>query len=483
MMPAATQPANHAGTVVFVRALRAGRGKEPPRPFPTLSAPPVLRLKAVCDIIPGTQVASITLSQGACVTHFLTLQSVDAVLAHIQSFSVLGTEDIPLHLCLGRVLAAPFLAPEDLPGFARSTMDGFAVRARDVFGASEGSPALLDYLGECAMGEVPSLAIGAGQTARIWTGGMLPEGADAVVMLEYSRQVGPAQMELTRPVAPGDHMIGKDEDAHKGQELLPAGRVLRAQELGLLAALGQAVVRVRRKPRVGVISSGDEVVPCHAVPLPGQVRDINSTTLTALAVSAGAEGRYIGLAGDDQEALRRMVDEALSWADVVLLSGGSSAGQRDYTLKVLACIPGSEILAHGVAISPGKPLIFARVGQKALWGMPGHAASALVCAEVFIRPLLARLLGCSGEAPAWHGQMRARLTRPVASAQGRRDYIRVALERPQPGEPAESLMWARPIMGKSGLITPLVMAEGLVVCPESQEGLDAGQVVDVQLLL
>ncbi len=416
-------------------------------------------------------------------THFLTLQSVDAVLAHVHSFPLLDSEDISLSLCLGRVLAEPFLAPEDLPGFDRSTMDGFAVRARDVFGASEGNPALLDYVGECAMGEVPTLAIGTGQTARIWTGGMLPAGADAVVMLEYARQAGTAQVELTRPVAPGDHMICKDEDAHKGQELLPQGRVLRAQELGLFAALGHTTVRVRRKPRVAVISSGDEVVPCHAFPRPGQVRDINSTTLIALAESAGAEARAIGLAGDDPEALRGMVEQALAWADVVLLSGGSSAGQRDYTLKVLADIPGSAILAHGVAISPGKPLIFARAGQKSLWGLPGHAASALVCAEVFIRPLIARLLGCRAEAPAWHGQMRARLTRPVASTQGRRDYIRVALERPYDDEAPESLMWARPIMGKSGLITPLVMAEGLVVCPESQEGLAAGQVVDVQLLL
>ncbi len=436
--------------------------------------------------------------------HFLTLQSVDDILSKIKAFAPVGTESLPLASCFGRTLAEAFLSPEDLPGFARSTMDGFAVRAKDVFGASEGNPALLDYLGECVMGEVPSLCIGAGQTARIWTGGMLPQGADAVVMLEYSRELSQNQIELTRPVAPFDHIIGKDEDATKGQELLGAGTLLRAQELGLLAGLGINTAVVRRRPKVAVISSGDEIVPCDSVPKLGQVRDINSTTLTAFATSVGAESRHFGLASDDQEILQSLVKEALAWADVVLLSGGSSAGQRDYTLKVLEEISGSAILAHGVAISPGKPLILAKVAEKSLWGLPGHVASALVCAEVFIRPLLGQLLGAKKVA-SWKNTLKARMTRPVASAQGRRDYIRVAIEDSaslnstanqgadcvnavptlsnySPAFNEDSLPWARPIMGKSGLISTLVLAHGLAICPEDQEGLRAGQIVEVQLL-
>lgn len=413
-------------------------------------------------------------------THFLTLQPVDAILDRIRETGPGPAEAVPLDEALGRTLAVPFLAEEDLPGFDRSSMDGFAVAARDVFGASEGLPALLDYVGECPMGEKPSLALVPGAAARIWTGGMLPEGADAVVMLEYARQAGPDRIELTRPVAPGDNVIGRDEDASKGQELLPAGLVLRPQEVGLLAALGQGSVEVRRRPRVAVISSGDEVLPVTSRPGPGQVRDVNTYTLSALARAAGAEARSFGLVRDDKNKLRQALEDALAWADVTLLSGGSSAGQRDYTVQALSALPGCEILAHGVAISPGKPLIMARLGKRTLWGLPGHAASALVCAEVFIRPLLRRLLGQRERLPAWQEHLRAELTRSVASAQGRRDYIRVALELPSV---AGGPLRARPVMGKSGLISTLVAAEGLVICPEDREGLSSGQVVDVHLLL
>ena len=410
---------------------------------------------------------------------FLTLKSVDDILTLVASSEVMGAEPISLSAGLGRVLAEAFPAPEDLPGFDRSTMDGFAVRAKDVFGASEGQPAALELVGECPMGQTPSIRVGPGQTARIWTGGMMPGGADAVVMLEYSRSAGDKLIELTKPVAPQENVITSTEDAEKGEELLPAGRTLRPQELGLLAALGLTEIKVRQKPKVGIISSGDEVVPATATPRPGQVRDINSHTLAALALAAGGEARCFGLAGDSQDQLRNMVLKALDWADVVLLSGGSSAGQRDFTVKVFASIPGIEILAHGVAISPGKPLILARRGAQSLWGLPGHAASALVCAEVFIRPLLKKLLGRS-DREVWREGLKAVLSRPVASAQGRRDYIRVRLDPPaEPGGP----LVATPVLGKSGLITTLVMADALVVCPEDLEGLDAGQLVDVHLSL
>ena len=413
-------------------------------------------------------------------TEFLTLKSVDEINRLIAEFDVLPPETVALEDSLGRVLAEAFTAPEDLPGFARSTMDGFAVAAKSVFGASEGSPALLDYVGECPMGQAPALTIAPGQTARIWTGGMLPQGADAVVMLEYSRSAGESRVELTRPAAPLENVITADEDAAAGEELIPAARTLRAQELGLLAALGQRTVTVRRRPRVAVISTGDEIVPLTASPRPGQVRDINSHTLTALAITAGAEARSLGIAGDDPDDMRAMVLTALDWADVVLLSGGSSAGRRDFTVKVFDSIDEAEILAHGVAISPGKPLIMARRGgRQSLWGLPGHAASALVCAEVFIRPLLRRLVGQTYR-EQWAYGLRAILTRPVASAQGRRDYIRVHLT--ESGDPDIPLS-ATPVPGKSGLITTLVQAEALVVCPENVEGLDAGQVVAVYLTL
>ncbi|MDR2825792.1 MAG: molybdopterin molybdotransferase MoeA [Deltaproteobacteria bacterium] len=409
---------------------------------------------------------------------FLTLKSVDQILQLIQQFAPLDTEDISLEDSFGRILAEPFLAPQDLPGFTRSSMDGYAVRAKDMFGASENMPALFDCIGECHMGETPALVIGPGQTARIWTGGMLPPGADAVVMLEYARAAGKNQIELTRPVAPLDHVITADEDAAKGATLLTAGSRLRPQELGLLAAFGVHSISVYKKPRVAIISSGDEVVAISATPEPGQVRDINSYTLDALVRACGAESRRLGISGDKPTELLALVNTTIDWADVVLVSGGSSAGQRDCTAQVFEAL-GAKILAHGVAISPGKPLILARKNQKSFWGLPGHVASALVCAEVFIRPLLYQLSGRQVEA-AWQSGHKAVLTRSVASAQGRRDYIRV---RVRDNAQSGALPLATPLMGKAGLITTLVEADALIICPEDNEGLSAGQIVELHELL
>jgi molybdopterin molybdotransferase len=409
---------------------------------------------------------------------FLELRPVEEILAILLDFAPVPAEQLPLENCAGRILAEAFLSPEDLPDFARASVDGFAVRAKDVFSASESMPALLDSRGECPMGEAPALRIGPGQTARIWTGAMLPQGADAVVMLEYARLAGENRVELTRPAAPLENVINKGEDAEKGEKLLPAGRKLRPQEMGLLAALGQTAVSVRRKPRVAVISTGDEVVPVTARLAPGQVRDMNSHTLLALTEEAGGEGRSFGIVRDNEEELASRSKEALTWADVLLVSGGSSAGRRDFTLQAFGALPGTEILAHGVAISPGKPLILARRGEQSLWGLPGHAASALVCAEVFIRPLLRRLSG-QEDPPSRPKGIQAAISRPVPSAQGRRDYIRVRLSPPdKPGGPPIAV----PIPGKAGLITTLVLADALAICPENQEGLAAGQLADLRLL-
>mgnify|MGYP000846356452 CR=1 FL=1 len=405
---------------------------------------------------------------------FLTLKSVDEVLSLIRTFDRLPEESISLDESAGRYLAQDWVAPEDLPGFARSTVDGYAVRAQDVFGAQEGSPALLECVGDCPMGSAPSFSLAPGQTARILTGGMLPEGADSVVMVEYSRPVGDNLVELIRTQAPGDHVLERDEDAAEGSVLIPAGRRLRPQEVGLLAALGQQTVSVRRRPRVTILSTGDEVVPVERKPLPGQVRDVNSHSLAALCTGAGAEVRMAGLVGDDRAELEAAVREAAQWADVVLLSGGSSAGMRDHTVEVFLSMPDSSLLVHGAAISPGKPCILARTGGICLMGLPGQVTSALVCARVFLLPLLRHLQG--GEETVTPG-VSAVLSRSVASAQGRRDFIRVRLSRSADG-------WiADPVTAPSGLISGLVAAEALVICPENSEGLYAGQSVFAELLV
>lgn len=405
---------------------------------------------------------------------FLTLKSVDEVLSLIRTFDRLPEESISLDESAGRYLAQDWVAPEDLPGFARSTVDGYAVRAQDVFGAQEGSPALLECVGDCPMGSAPSFSLAPGQTARILTGGMLPEGADSVVMVEYSRPVGDNLVELIRTQAPGDHVLERDEDAAEGSVLIPAGRRLRPQEVGLLAALGQQTVPVRRRPRVTILSTGDEVVPVERKPLPGQVRDVNSHSLAALCTGAGAEVRMAGLVGDDRAELEAAVREAAQWADVVLLSGGSSAGMRDHTVEVFLSMPDSSLLVHGAAISPGKPFILARTGGICLMGLPGQVTSALVCARVFLLPLLRHLQG--GEETVTPG-VSAVLSRSVASAQGRRDFIRVRLSRSADG-------WiADPVTAPSGLISGLVAADALVICPENSEGLYAGQSVFAELLV
>lgn len=404
---------------------------------------------------------------------FLTLKSVDEVLSLVETGAPLPAERVPLDECAGRRLAADFLSPEDLPGFARSTVDGYAVRARDVFGAQEGSPALLECVGDCPMGRAPDFSLGEGQTARILTGGMLPEGADCVVMVEYSRPAGERLVELIRSQAPGDHVLESDEDASAGSVLIAAGTYLRSQEIGLLAALGQSEVLVSRRPRVSIISTGDEVVPFTQKPAPGQVRDVNSHSLAALCRSAGAEVRLEGLVRDDMAALEAAVRDALARADVVLLSGGSSAGMRDHTVDIFRAMPEGRLLVHGVAISPGKPFLLARSGAVWLMGLPGHVSSALVCARVFLLPLLRRLQG--GRENIAPG-VTAVLSRAVASAQGRRDYIRVRLSRNGNGWEAE------PVTAPSGLISGLVAADALVVCPENSEGLYAGQEVFALLL-
>ena len=422
---------------------------------------------------------------------FLTLQTVESVLEHIQSFPCLAEESVPLDDALGRCLARNFSATEDLPGFDRSTVDGFAVRARDVFGAQEGNPALVECIADCRMGEVPGITLEEGQAARILTGGMLPAGADCVVMVEYSRPAGGNLIEITRSQAPGDNVIFRDDDAVAGSLLLEAGHRLRPQDIGLLAAFGLTEVAVRCKPLTAVLSTGDEVVPSSQKPSPGKIRDINAHSIAALCREAGAWAVRAGIVNDDALKLKEAIFQLAAKHDVVVVSGGSSAGMRDHTVEIFESLPHAQLLVHGVAISPGKPFILAKAimdGRTVcLVGLPGHVASALICARVFLAPLLEHLQGYAGQAKP--PLVPATLTRSVASAQGRRDYLRVRLRalpsqppaRPQTGTALQPLYEAEPIMGASGLISGIAAADGLMLCPENREGYDAGDTVMVEL--
>lgn len=344
-------------------------------------------------------------------------------------------------------------------------MDGFAVCASSTFGASESAPALLSVIGAVTMGERPELHVKPGQAARILTGGMLPDGADAVVMVEHTETIDDTTIEVTRPVAPQQNVIEPTDDARQGDTLLERGTRLRPQELGLLAALGHPEVDVFLRPVVAIISTGDEVVDIQDSPGPGQIRDVNTTTLCAMVELAGGTARALGIVRDDFDTLLSTCRAALSEVDVVLLSGGSSVGARDLTLAVLEALPKSRIVFHGVAIKPGKPTILADVGGKAFWGLPGHVASAMVVFRMLVRSQLHHIAGCK---PTAELRLPARLSRNVASVHGRRDYVRVRLED------RDGQLWALPVLGKSGLLRTMVEADGLVEIDRDTEGLEQG---------
>lgn len=403
---------------------------------------------------------------------FFRVRSRQEVVAELQRFQTVGEEEVGLAEALGRVLSRSLQAREDLPAFARATMDGFAVRAQDTFGASDGLPALLRLVGEVRMGEPAPGGIGASEAMRVATGGMLPPGSDAVVMVEHCEMLDPETLEVYRSVAPWENVVRPGEDVAEGQEVFPAGWALRPQDLGLLAAMGAGLLRVYRRPIVAVLSTGDEVVPVEQEPAPGQVRDVNGVSVSSWVAWEGAIPLPMGIVPDRPELLRQRFLEALERADALIVSGGSSVGARDFMVEVLQGLEGAELLAHGMAVRPGKPTLVAQVKGKPVLGLPGHPVSALVILHLLGRPLLDRLCGkLYSHRPR---PVRAKLTRNLASAQGREDYVRVVLEERDDG------LWARPLLGASGLIGSLARADGLVCIDPGCEGLYGGEWVEVE---
>lgn len=405
---------------------------------------------------------------------FFKVVNIEAVLALAASFDSAAVEQVPLTSAGGRVLAEDICADLDIPGFSRSTMDGFAVRGASTFGASEGNPTFLRVLGNVAMGEKPDLNVGPGEAVRIATGGMLPVGSDAVVMVEHTETIDSETIEAYKSAAPGQHVITRGEDMRRGDKVLRRGQPLRPPEIGLLAAVGKTHLDAFMRPRVGIVSTGDEVVPVDTVPDPGQIRDVNSAALAAFIALAGGIPQAYGIVPDDYEVLLAACRQALQGNDMVLISGGSSVGTRDFTIDVLQALEASEILVHGVSIRPGKPTLLARAGGKPVWGLPGHVTSAMVVFRVLVLPFLEHL---SGLDPHFIRRFRlpARLTRNLPSVQGRVDYVRVRLVAGAEG------IEALPLLGKSGLIRTMAMADGLLCIDENTEGLERGAVVPVEL--
>jgi molybdopterin molybdotransferase len=392
-------------------------------------------------------------------------------LAHLPALQ--RTEVVHTRDALGRVIREQVAAPHPLPEFPRSTVDGFAVRAADTFGASESLPAYLSLVGEVPMGGTPDFQVAEGQCAVIHTGGMIPQGANAVVMLELTQATHQDEIEILKSAAVGENIIQVGEDIRRGEVVIEPGTRLRPEEIGGLVAIGVTQILVASRPRVGILSSGDEVIPPEQTPILGQVRDINGYTLKALVESAGAEPVYYGILPDSESAMFEAASVLKESCDVVVITAGSSASTRDLTSLVLNRLGTPGVLVHGVNVRPGKPTILAVCDGKAMIGLPGNPVSALVIARRFVLPVLSKLMGETTSRPP--GMVEARLTINVPSQAGREDWIPVRLAWNEKGWQAE------PVYGRSNLIFTLVGADGLVCIPPSTTGLAVGERVNVIL--
>jgi molybdopterin molybdotransferase len=438
---------------------------------------------------------------------FFTVKTVSEALTGFRPARRTPVETILLDDALGRVPVEPIGAPHALPGFARATVDGFAVRAADTYGASEGLPGYLDLAGEARMGRPPETEVRPGTAVAIATGAPLPPGADAVLKIEHTQAATPELLEVLRPATPGEGMVRADEDAAPGDELVPPGRPLRAQDLGMLAAAGITEVSVHARPRVTIVSTGDELVsadpgdsataddsadrppaalpigqvrdssapaddsadrPPAALPI-GLVRDSSAPALAALVREAGGEPEFAGIVTDDRDALATKLREALPDHDVLVISAGSSVGARDETAAAIASLGEPGIWCHGLAFRPGKPTLLADVGGVPVIGLPGNPRSALVVFRLIGMPIVRLIGGCTELPP--EPSVRARLSRNLPSAAGRLDVVQVRLD----GDAAE------PLFGSSSLLSILTAADGYVVVPEAATGLAAGSEVEVML--
>jgi molybdopterin molybdotransferase len=408
------------------------------------------------------------------VPEFFTVLAPEAALAKLWAHLLAqpAHEVIPTAEALGRVTAEAVSAPAAVPSFVRSTMDGYAVRAQDTFGASQSLPAYLSLIGEAPMGRAPDFPLGSAQAALVHTGGMLPEGADAVVMIELTQKVSEREIEVLKAVAPGENLLRVGDDIARGAPVVGAGHWLRPQDLGGLMALGITEVAVARRPRVALLATGDEVVPPEAEAGPGQVRDVNSYSVAGQIEQSGGVPIRRGIAPDNVAGLKAAAEAALAEADVLVLSAGSSVSVRDMTGEVIAGLGQPGVLVHGVAVKPGKPTILAVADGKPIFGLPGNPVSAMVIADLFLVPTLYQLQGC--DRPP-RQSVRARLSHNVSSQAGRVDYVPARL-RQREGE-----WWAEPVFGKSNQIFTLVFADGMLVVPMDSNGIATGETVEVRL--
>lgn len=381
---------------------------------------------------------------------------------------------------IGRVLAQDIEAKEYVPDFDRSTVDGYAIRARDAFGCTDAIPAILTQVGEVLMGEGAEFELQPETCCAVPTGGAVPKGADCVVMIEYTEDYGDGSIGILKSAAPGENMIFRGDDVYPGKVILKKGRILSSQDIGAMAAIGQVRVPVVRKLTVGVISTGDELIPPQEVPVPGQIRDVNSPMLEAMLRVFGVHVINYGIVKDNEKLLSEMVKKAVDECDAVLLSGGSSVGIKDASCRIIESV--GELLLHGIAIKPGKPTILGKTGNKPLVGLPGHPVAAYFITKLFVLPLLGRLMDRTMSSYT----VTAEISESVVANHGRAQYHCVRLEKKSNYNKGhfsygsgEAEWIAYPIRGKSGLITTLAGADGYFCISRDCEGIPQGAKIQV----
>ncbi|TAM88178.1 molybdopterin molybdenumtransferase MoeA [bacterium] len=388
---------------------------------------------------------------------------------------VVRVESVPLERAIGRTLAREIVASEPLPPFTRSAMDGYAVCARETHGASESSPVYLRLEGEALMGTLPAFALAAGTCARIHTGAALPRGADAVVMVEETNLLESGDVEVLTAVASGEDVIQAAEDLAPGDLAFAAGHHLRPIDVGGLAALGVVEVPVAARPRVAVISTGDELVPPDVRPRPGEIRDVNGALICAMLGQAGADVRHYGIVEDDEQRLFAAAAAALAESDALVVTAGSSVSARDNTARALGRLGEPGILLHGIDVKPGKPTIVACAAGRPVFGLPGNPVSAAVLCWRLVVPAVRLMLGETIPAGGLGAAAcTARLTQNVPSRSGREDYVPVTLVRG-----ADGTLGAQPTFAKSNLIFSLLRCDGLLRVPRDAGGLRAGEMAEV----
>lgn len=380
----------------------------------------------------------------------------------------LKTEQLPIAAAAGRICAKDIYAPEDIPAFERSAVDGYAVCSADTYGASESIPSLLEVVDEVPMGGAAQTSLRRGEAVYVPTGGMLPEGADTMVMIEYTEKFSDSTVAISRPTAPNSHVMHRGDDCKQGSLLIERGCRLTALHIGILAASGIAEVTAYAPLRCFILSTGDELRPMEgALPL-GCIRDTNSYTIGAELTRYGCIVSGTKIVDDSLQAIQSAIAEGLAESDVLIMSGGSSVGDKDYTHAAITGLEDGEVLIHGISIKPGKPTIIGRVGEKPIFGLPGQTVSAFVIYKAIVEHFFDALFGLAPPQA-----IKAILTDNVHAAPGKATFQCVQLVR----TPLE--IQARPVYGKSGLIRMLLSADGYFVMPENEEGFYEGRTVDV----